>query len=115
MFGTRFCFYPGMAAAWIISAEPFLAGSRVVEPLKLRASWGLTGNDDIGNYTAQKYYVAKNLLGYQGTMMGNLWNPALGAERNSRINAGSTCRSSGKGFPLQSTSSGTKPPACSTT
>ncbi|HPY27329.1 MAG TPA: SusC/RagA family TonB-linked outer membrane protein [Prolixibacteraceae bacterium] len=88
MFGTRFCFYPGMAAAWIISAEPFLAGSRIVELLKLRASWGLTGNDDIGNYTAQKYYVAKNLLGYQGTMMGNLWNPALGAERNSRINAG---------------------------
>ncbi len=88
MFDTRFGIYPGVAAAWIVSAEKFMAGIPSVELLKLRVSWGMTGNDDIGNYTAQKYYVEKNLLGYQGTVMGNLWNPALGAERNSKTNVG---------------------------
>ncbi len=88
LFDTRFGVYPGVAAAWVVSAERFMAGLSFVELLKLRASCGLTGNDDIGNYTARKYYVEKNLLGYQGIMAGNLWNPALGAEKNARMNLG---------------------------
>jgi TonB-linked SusC/RagA family outer membrane protein len=88
MMGTRFGIYPGVAAAWIASAEPFMANISAIEFLKLRASYGLTGNDDIGNYTAKKYYVEKNLLGFQGTMMGNLWNPALGAEKTAKMNFG---------------------------
>lgn len=88
MFDTRFGIYPAVAAAWIVSAETFMADVQFLELLKLRASFGLTGNDDIGNYTAQKYYVEKNLLGYQGIMQGNLWNPTLGAEKTSKMNIG---------------------------
>ena len=42
-----------------------LAGSKI-DLLKFRASYGLSGNDDIGNYTAQQTYVPQNLLGMQG-------------------------------------------------
>lgn len=88
LFKTRFGLYPGLSAAWIASAEPFFSGIDAIDLLKIRASYGLTGNDDIGNYTAQKYYVAKNLLSYQGIVNGNLWNPALGAEKTSKMNLG---------------------------
>jgi TonB-linked SusC/RagA family outer membrane protein len=88
LLGTRFGVYPGVAMAWVVSSESFMANVDAVEFLKIRASYGLTGNDDIGNYTAQKYYTEKNFLGYQGIVDGNLWNPALGAERTSKMNLG---------------------------
>jgi TonB-linked SusC/RagA family outer membrane protein len=88
MLGTRFGAYPGVALAWIVSSESFMANMESVEFLKVRASYGLTGNDDIGNYTARKYYTVKNFLGYQGIVDGNLWNPALGAERTAKMNLG---------------------------
>ncbi|HPR30761.1 MAG TPA: SusC/RagA family TonB-linked outer membrane protein [Prolixibacteraceae bacterium] len=86
--GSCFGVYPGAALAWIVSSEPFLANTRAIDLLKIRFSYGLTGNDDIGNYTAQRYYVEKNFLSYQGLVAGNLWNPSLGAEKNAKMNIG---------------------------
>lgn len=88
MLGTRFGAYPSVALAWIVSSESFMANIDAIEFLKVRASYGLTGNDDIGNYTARKFYTEKNFLGYQGIVDGNLWNPALGAERTAKMNLG---------------------------
>lgn len=88
LFNTQFGVYPGAAFAWIASAEPFMANIDAIDLLKVRLSYGLTGNDDIGNYTAQKYYVAKNLLSYQGIVAGNMWNPSLGAEKTAKMNVG---------------------------
>jgi len=88
MFGTKFGVYPGAAFAWIVSSEPFLANVSTIDLFKLRLSYGLTGNDDIGNYTSKKYYVEKNFLSYQGLVAGNLWNPALGAEKTAKMNVG---------------------------
>ena len=36
---------------------------KLFDLLKLRASYGLSGNDDIGNYTAQQTYISQNFLG----------------------------------------------------
>ncbi|MFA9388536.1 MAG: SusC/RagA family TonB-linked outer membrane protein [Prolixibacteraceae bacterium] len=88
MLGSKFAVYPGAAMAWIVSSEEFLSSAKNLDLLKLRMSYGLTGNDDIGNYTAQQYYVEKNLLSYQGIVAGNLWNPALGAEKTAKMNVG---------------------------
>lgn len=88
MLGTHFGAYPSVALAWIVSSESFMANIDAVEFLKVRASYGLTGNDDIGNYTSRKFYTEKNFLGYQGIVDGNLWNPALGAERTAKMNLG---------------------------
>ncbi len=46
--GNRFGFFPSVSAGWLIDQEPFFANN-VVNTLKLRASWGRTGNQEIGN------------------------------------------------------------------
>ncbi len=40
------------SAAWILTNEPFLAGNPMINMLKLKASYGEQGNDNIGNYYA---------------------------------------------------------------
>lgn len=47
---NRWGYFPSFAAGWNISEEPFMRGQRLVEKLKLRASWGITGNDKIQEY-----------------------------------------------------------------
>ncbi|MBC7775487.1 MAG: TonB-dependent receptor [Phycisphaerae bacterium] len=47
---NRWGYFPSVAAGWNISEEPFMRGQRVFERLKLRASWGITGNDKIQDY-----------------------------------------------------------------
>lgn len=88
LLGGNFGFFPSVSGAWLISSEPFLAESEHIDLLKVRASAGLTGNDDIGNYAAQKYYTSQNFLGSQGLVKGNLWNPELKWETNLKLNIG---------------------------
>lgn len=50
---NRFGYFPSIAGAWKIEEEDFFQSLRqTVNTLKLRASWGLTGNQEIGNYEA---------------------------------------------------------------
>ena len=42
--------FPSVAASWLISNEDFMKGQDVVSFLKLRASYGITGNSDIPAY-----------------------------------------------------------------
>ncbi|RZM28987.1 MAG: SusC/RagA family TonB-linked outer membrane protein [Pedobacter sp.] len=42
--GSRYGFFPAVAAGWLISNEDFLKGSNVIDYLKLRASYGRSGN-----------------------------------------------------------------------
>jgi TonB-linked SusC/RagA family outer membrane protein len=86
--GTKFAVLPSIAAGWLISSEKFMSKFNFIELLKLRASYGLTGNDDIGNYTARQYYVSQNLLGMQGLVRGNIGNPQLQWEQNKKANIG---------------------------
>lgn len=86
--GVKLAVLPSVAASWLVSSENFMAGNNIVESLKLRASYGLTGNDDIGNYTAKSYYVSQNFLGRQGLVRGNIGNAALKWENNAKLNFG---------------------------
>jgi len=86
--GNKFAVMPSIGAAWIISSESFFADFKNIELLKLRASWGLTGNDDIGNYAAKSYYVSQNLYGMQGYARGNVGNTNLKWETVEKLNAG---------------------------
>ncbi len=53
--------FPSVALAWSLSEEPFFRNSNVVNNLKLRASYGITGQQDgIGNYGYLPVY-------YEGT------------------------------------------------
>ncbi len=46
---NRYGYFPSVSVGWIISEESFW-GSKALEFLKIRASWGQNGNDRIGNY-----------------------------------------------------------------
>lgn len=56
---TRWGTFPSVALAWRISKEPFLRNVEAVNDLKLRASYGVTGQQDgIGNYNYLPTYWA---------------------------------------------------------
>lgn len=79
---------PALSAAWILSSEDFMKDLSGVSLLKMRASYGLVGNDDIGNYNNRQYYVSQNLLGLQGLVRGNIANPNIQWESIAKFNFG---------------------------
>src|SRR5690606_3240397 len=48
---TKYGNFPAVSAGWRISEENFFPKYNWLSDLKLRGSWGITGNNDIGNYT----------------------------------------------------------------
>ncbi|MFL5561157.1 MAG: SusC/RagA family TonB-linked outer membrane protein [Gemmatimonadaceae bacterium] len=50
--GNRYAFFPAAAFAWRASDESFIKALGWFDDLKLRTSYGRTGNQDIGNYAA---------------------------------------------------------------
>jgi TonB-linked SusC/RagA family outer membrane protein len=85
---NKYSLLPSLQAAWLVSSETFMNKMPVISLLKLRAGYGFTGNDDIGNYTARQYYVSQNLLGMEGLVRGNIANPQLQWEVNKKLNLG---------------------------
>ena len=47
---TRFGIFPSVGATWIISEEGFFPQFNALDILKVRASWGINGNDNIGRF-----------------------------------------------------------------
>ncbi|MDD3194219.1 MAG: SusC/RagA family TonB-linked outer membrane protein [Paludibacter sp.] len=83
-----FGFFPSLNAAWLISSEEFMAGQSFFDQLKLRAGYAITGNDDIGNYSARHYYLPQSLLGAYGLVRGNIPNTKLKWETNKKATVG---------------------------
>lgn len=51
--GNKWAFFPSVAAGWRISQENFMKAATAISELKLRASYGVTGNDPLGAYAIQ--------------------------------------------------------------
>lgn len=47
---NRYAVFPAFSVAWRVTGESFLANNGFLTDLKLRASWGKTGNENIVNY-----------------------------------------------------------------
>jgi TonB-linked SusC/RagA family outer membrane protein len=56
--------FPGVSAGWILSEEEFIKKIKVISFLKLRASYGQTGNANIGDFASLGYYSSS--VGYNG-------------------------------------------------
>ena len=81
-------FYSG-GAAWRISQESFLKDITWINELKLRASYGTSGNDNIGRYAAQGLYaLGNNYQGQSGITYANLQNSLLKWEENDQTDIG---------------------------
>ena len=63
----RFGFFPAVSAGWILSEEKFMKKQKVIDFLKLRASYGIVGNDKMENARAWSGYntVAKGQGSWQ--------------------------------------------------
>jgi len=86
---NRYGFFPAVSAGWVLSEESFLKNIELISFLKLRASWGKTGNAEIGNFPQLGLFTGD--AGY-GTLPGQrpsqLANPSLGWESTQQIDIG---------------------------
>ncbi len=55
---NKFAFFPSFALGWRISEEPFMQQSNLFSDLKLRMSYGQSGNQAIGNFQTLTTFVA---------------------------------------------------------
>ncbi len=85
---NRYGFFPAVSAGWIISEESFLQNAATVSFLKLRASYGLTGNAAIGNFTHLGLYDAPVYGGQGGFVPFQLSNPDLSWEKTAQLDIG---------------------------
>ncbi len=90
---NRFGYFPSFAAAWKVSKEKFMSRLPAISNLKLRASWGQTGNQAIGNYAALTTFSAgdKAILDDQlvsTTVPARLPNPDLKWETTAQTDIG---------------------------
>ncbi|WP_229310907.1 SusC/RagA family TonB-linked outer membrane protein [Larkinella soli] len=89
----QYSFFPSFSAGWRISKENFWQGlSQTVNDLKLRGSWGVTGNQSVDLYS---YYSALTANGYtfgglpvQGYRPTTLANTNLGWESTTQLDLG---------------------------
>lgn len=88
---SKFGFFPSGGFAWNAHNEDFF-NSQVVNTLKLRTSWGKTGNQEIGSYVTQSYLGTTNVVFgdnvYTGLYPNSVGNSDLKWETNEQIDLG---------------------------
>jgi TonB-linked SusC/RagA family outer membrane protein len=85
--------FPSVSAGWILSDEDFLQNISAISLAKIRASYGVTGNNNIGNYT--QYALVDNTVNaafdsniVPGAAVTSLSNNNLGWETTSQYDIG---------------------------
>lgn len=92
---NKYAFFPSAALAWRASEEPFLKGNQTISTLKLRTSYGLTGNSEIPPYSSLALLTASNDYAFplngqkvQGVGTSRLPNPDLKWEKTAQYDFG---------------------------
>jgi len=85
----RFGNFGAIGIAWLISDEKFLENSKWLSFAKLRGSYGITGNDQIGDYQFyDTYYLSGgDYDGYSGLLPARLYNKDFGWESTKKFEA----------------------------
>jgi TonB-linked SusC/RagA family outer membrane protein len=95
--GKRFELFPAVSVGWIASNEEFLKENKLLSYLKLRASYGLVGNDLPGGerFMYEQFYQGDAGYAYGTTNMGvggyaeaMIANPDLTCEKKKELNIG---------------------------
>lgn len=69
--------FPAISAGWVASEENFLKDNKFINYLKLKASYGATGNNEIGDYPSLALYTFAAYGGQAGQIPSQLGNPDL--------------------------------------
>lgn len=89
----KFAFFPSAALAWRVSEENFLKNNAIISNLKVRTSYGLTGNSEIPSYSSlallsSNYATIYNDTRVGGTGINRLANPDLRWEKTAQTDVG---------------------------
>ncbi len=78
--------FPGLSAGWILSEEDFMKNISIVSFLKIRASYGQTGNSSIGDFASLGYYSSSSgYNGYSAIVPNTLSNNKLKWEKSDQV------------------------------
>lgn len=89
---TKWGWFPSASVGWRISQESFMESLTFINDLKLRASWGQSGNYNIGDYSslpllATSNYTVNNTV-VAGQAPGGIVNPDLSWEKSKTMDVG---------------------------
>ena len=93
--GKQWGFFPSASVGWILSEESFFSGAKsVVNYAKIRASYGLLGNQNIGNFypfagtfsSGQDYYFNNNFV--TGLAITQASNNSISWEKSAQFDVG---------------------------
>lgn len=91
--GNKVGYFPSVTGGWVVSEEGFFGQPKAISFLKLRASYGTLGNDQIPNYgylgllSGEATYVFDGSL-VNGTATGQVPNPDLKWEEAEKFDVG---------------------------
>jgi TonB-dependent starch-binding outer membrane protein SusC len=90
---NRWGTFPSVSAGWVLSDEPFMKNSSKISFAKIRTSYGVVGNNNIGNYTS--YALINNTVNSvfgttvaPGAVVSSLANSNLGWETTKQLDLG---------------------------
>jgi len=88
----KYAFFPSAALAWNVSNEDFLKGNKTISNLKIRTSYGLSGNSELPAYQSLATLVNNSAIindsKVTGIGIGRLANPDLVWEKTAQYDAG---------------------------
>jgi TonB-linked SusC/RagA family outer membrane protein len=82
---NKYGYFPSVGAKWNISNENFLKSVTIINNLGLRASWGITGNQEFPAGASQEQF---NSGSYSSFGQSNVANPDLKWEKTTQVNIG---------------------------
>lgn len=85
---NRYGSFPALSAGWIVSEESFLKNSNLISFLKIRGSYGRTGNAEIGNFSALTLYSASAYADIAGIIASQIGDQNLSWEKTDQVDVG---------------------------
>lgn len=85
--GQQWGYFPAASFAWRLSKEAFLKNSKTISELKLRTSYGITGNDNVGVTNSFNSFISTPYI-YSAISIGILGNSNFQWESTKQFNIG---------------------------
>jgi TonB-linked SusC/RagA family outer membrane protein len=61
--GNQWGYFPSVSGAWVVTEEPFMKNAKWIDMLKVRAAWGMAGNNRIDNDLWRYLYAIRSTEG----------------------------------------------------
>ena len=89
LFGHSWGVFPSLNGSWLISSEEWMKNISAISLMKVRAGYGVTGNDDIKDFQTRVYFSSVRFKDVaNGAVLTNLYNPQIQWETTGRANLG---------------------------